>query len=78
MRQIEVAQLEYSEDGRTMWIHNSQGCTVLRIQCTGKIVEHDGCINICAHADINVQGDIQICIPGKRPGIRKKKASVRS
>lgn len=63
MMQIEVAQLEYSEDGRVMWIHNSQGATVLRITCTGKIVEHSRCTNICAHSDINVVGDIHICIP---------------
>lgn len=60
---IPVAVLEFSEDGNTIWIHNDQGSTVLRIKCSGKVKVHPGCENICAHADINVPGDIEICIP---------------
>ena len=72
MRQIEVAQIEYAEGGRAIWIHNKKGMTVLRIQCTGKIVEHKECQNTCDHADINVVGDIDICITDKPKKKNKK------
>src|SRR5687767_1963597 len=63
MTSIDVAVLEFSEGGRAIWVHDSQGSTVLRIQCTGKVKIHKSCENICAHSDINVIGDIEICIP---------------
>jgi len=63
MEQIDVAMLEFSEGGKALWVHNDQGSTVLRIQCTGRIKVHQGCTNICAHADINVNGDIEVCLP---------------
>lgn len=63
MTEIDVAVMEFSEGGKAIWIHNNKGCTVLRIQCTGKVKIHKPCDNICAHADINVIGDIEVCIP---------------
>lgn len=63
MEHIPVAIAEFSEGGKAIWIHNDRGCTVFRIQCTGRIKTHKGCVNICAHADLNVEGDIEICIP---------------
>ncbi len=66
MTQINVAQMEFQEGGKAIWIHNRKGATVLRIQCTGEVRIHKGCTNICAHADINVKGNIEVCIPSKK------------
>lgn len=77
MTQINVAVMEFQEGGRAIWIHNDKGCTVLRIQCTGKVRIHQGCTNICAHADINVTGNIEVCIPSVKPE-RKMRAAVGS
>lgn len=63
--QIPVAVVEFHEGGRAIWVHDAQGSTVLRIQCTGNVLVNPGCVNICAHSDINVIGDIEICIPEK-------------
>lgn len=63
MTQIKVAVVEFNEGGRAIWVHNSKGGTVLRIQCTGQVKIHPHCENICAHSDINVKGDIEVCIP---------------
>lgn len=59
---IPVAMLEFVEGGNTLWVHNSQGGTVLRIACT-KVAVKNGCSNTCAHADMRVQGTVEICIP---------------
>jgi len=66
MNQIQVSVLEFAEGGRALWVHDARGCTVLRIQCTGKVKIHKGCTNICAHADINVIGNIEVCVPPAR------------
>jgi len=63
---IEVCELEFDEGGNTLWIHSSAGATVLRIKCTGKVTINKCCENIVPHADMMVQGDINICIP---PGL---------
>lgn len=60
---IDVAQVEFSEGGKAIWVHDAKGSTVLRIQCSGRIEVHDGCVNNCPHADINASGNIDICIP---------------
>jgi hypothetical protein len=62
MTQISVAVLEFVEGGNTIWIHSMEG-TVLRIKCSGKITVDRKCINNCAHADVMVKGDINMCIP---------------
>lgn len=62
MIQIPVAQLEFMDGGTTLWIHNGEGSTVLRIKAN-KVTVKRGCENICAHADITVNGEIEICIP---------------
>jgi hypothetical protein len=64
--QIEVAMMEFVGGGKAIWIHNKEGSTVLRIQCTGEVKIHNGCTNICTHADINVKGNIDMCVPAKR------------
>ncbi len=63
MNQVKVAIMEFSEGGRAIWIHDKKGSTVVRIHCTGQIKLHSGCENICVHTDINVSGDIDICVP---------------
>ncbi len=66
MTAIPVAVLEYTEGGNTLWVHNRKGATVLRVQCSGKIKIHSPCENICAHSDIRVPGDIEICVPERK------------
>ncbi len=61
--QVEVSQLEFDEGGNTIWIHGPQGATVMRIKCSGRIEVMADCVNICAHADVMVDGDILVCIP---------------
>ena len=64
MIQIEVALLEFSESGHTIWVQSMDG-TVLRIKCTGRIVVDERCSNNCPHADLIVKGDIRFCVPMK-------------
>ena len=59
---IPVVELEFREGGNTLWIH-SPGGTVLRIQCSGQIRVDGSCENPIPHADVQVHGDIAICIP---------------
>lgn len=60
---VPVAGLEFREGGNTIWVHSTTGGTTLRIRCTGKIVVDDRCTNNVAHADVEVDGDITICLP---------------
>jgi Ca2+-dependent lipid-binding protein len=59
---IDVAQLEFEEGGNTIWIHSPIGATVLRIKTMGKLTTKKGCKNVCSHADIVVNEDIEICL----------------
>ena len=63
MIDIPVAVVQVDDGGRAIWVHDENGSTVLRIQCTGKVIVKRDCTNICAHADINVIGDIEVCVP---------------
>lgn len=63
MPMLPVAALEYLSDSHTIWVHGPQGTTVLRIKCTGKIIETQDCNAPEGHSDIIVQGDIRICVP---------------
>ena len=63
MIDIPVAVVQVADGGRAIWVHDENGSTVLRIQCTGKVLLRHGCSNKCAHADINVTGDIKVCVP---------------
>jgi hypothetical protein len=60
--EVPVAQLEFEDGGNTIWVHNEDGATVLRIKA-GKVVAKMGCENVCAHADLVVQGTVEVCIP---------------
>lgn len=60
--QIPVALLEFDEGGNTIWIHNQQGATVLRIKALGRFKVSRECNNICSHADIVVEGPVEICV----------------
>lgn len=63
---IPVGLMEFDVGGHTIWVHSNQGATVLRIKCTGKITVDEVCQNSVPHADLMVQGDIEICIPEPR------------
>lgn len=69
MIQIPVALIEFQEGGRTIWIHNSEGCTVLRLQAPpgSKITVNEECENICSHVDLAAKGNIEICLKEKEP-----------
>lgn len=60
--EIPVGIVEFDEGGHTIWVQSMDG-TVLRIKCTGKISVKKECQNSCAHADMMVKGDIEICLP---------------
>lgn len=62
MIQIPAAQIEFVEGGNTIWIHGPEGATILRIKTMGKIKVHRKCENVCSHADMIVQDDIEICL----------------
>ena len=63
--EIDVAMLEFDEGGNTIWVHGPNGATVLRIKCTGKLSTKVCATNISAHADLMVNGDIEVCMPPK-------------
>ncbi len=60
---IDVVAIEFYEGGNTIWVHSPTDGTILRIKCTGKIVIDPKCSNNIAHADVQVDGDIVVCIP---------------
>lgn len=64
---IDVAQIEFEEGGNTLWIHNSNGLTVLRLKFEGGIHSKAGCENLCAHADAFVAGSLAFCMPDAAP-----------
>lgn len=59
---IPVRAIEFHEGQNTIWVHGTGG-TVLRIRCSGKINVKPACTNPVAHADVEVHGDIEICVP---------------
>ena len=68
MAKIAVAQIEYQEGGRAIWVHDPQGVTVMRIQCTGEIktqaVEQ---LHSSSHIiELNVVGNITVLKSKKR------------
>lgn len=60
--QIPVSVIEFDTDGKTLWIHNDQGATVLRIKAEGGFDVQSGCNNICSHSDIIVKDKVHICL----------------
>jgi len=62
MIKIPAAQVEFDPKGNTIWVHSPMGATILRIKTMGKINVQKGCENVCSHADMIVQGDIDICL----------------
>lgn len=63
--QIPVTLLEFDEGGTTLWVHGPDGSTVLRLKAK-KITKKRGCENICAHVDIIVDTNVEVCMPPKR------------
>jgi hypothetical protein len=64
MDSIDVECVEFVPGGNTLWVQSMNG-TVLRIKCTGEVKIHNGCTNNIPHADIMVDGDIEMCMPNK-------------
>ncbi len=59
---IPVIQIEFYENSNTIWIHNREGSTAMRIKCTGKINVDQCKDSPQSHCDIIVEGDINFCI----------------
>jgi len=51
---INVATLEFDEGGHTLWVHNEQGLTVLRVRLPPGVTFESfrECENVCSHCDI--------------------------
>ncbi len=54
-------EVEFNEGGNTIWVHSPSGATILRIKTTGRINVRSECENVCSHADMIVNGDIEVC-----------------
>lgn len=72
MIQIPAACIEFQESSNTIWIHNGHGCTILRIKTHGMINVKEGCENVCSHADIYVEDDIDICLADDAVGFERE------
>lgn len=73
---IPVAELDVIRDHHTLWIHDAQGQTVLRIKTIdGKVRIKLDCSAPGPHADIIVKSDIDICIP---PGTSRRKRAAKT
>ena len=59
---IPVCELEFEEDGNTIWVHSPKGATVLRIKSMKGIVTNLCKTNPVSHADILVREQIEICV----------------
>ena len=55
--QIPVSQVEFVEGGHTIWVHNAEGATVMRIKLPIAIRATQKCENVCSHFDLTVDGD---------------------
>lgn len=60
--QLLAGCIEFDEGGTTIWVQSPQGETMLRIKCA-RITVDRACSNTVAHADIMVDGEIEICLP---------------
>lgn len=58
---IPVVAIEFNVGGNTMWIQ-SEGGTILRIKCKGKITVNQCKNSPVSHSDILVDGDIEFCL----------------
>lgn len=59
---IPVRLLEFDEGHHTLWVHSAEG-TVLRLKCSGTIKINRGGVTLAPHADVWVDGDIDIFVP---------------
>ncbi len=65
---IPAACIEYEEGGNTIWVQGPQGGTLLRIQVSrgNKVTSTQCATSPIAHADIQVEGDVVMCLPRAR------------
>lgn len=61
--QIPVAVLEFDDGGRALWVHDSNGMTILRLSIPKGITVSASCENLSPHADMVVVDSIEFCIP---------------
>lgn len=59
---IPVCELEFIDNGNTIWVQSPQGATILRIKCSGKIKTDTCTVSPVSHGDILVDGDINLCV----------------
>ena len=62
MAMIPVSEIEFTDGGNTIWVHDRRGGTALRIKCTGKIITEKCNISPLSHSDILIEGDIKFCL----------------
>lgn len=72
--EVPVSVLEFDVGGDTMWVHNADGMTVLRIKLPPgtKFAAEGGCQNLCSHLDLTIlgevaegrQGPVTVCLAG--------------
>lgn len=59
---IPAAEVTFNAGGNTIWVNAPNGSTIMRIKCSGKIVE-DACgTSPFSHVDIMTENDIMFCL----------------
>lgn len=58
---IPASGVEFVDGGDTIWVHGTDGSTILRIKALGGIVTR-ACGTGPSHGDIMIEGPVHICI----------------
>ncbi len=59
---IPVCELEYDEEGNTLWVHSPLGATVLRLKTSGIITSRKCVDSPTSHVDIVTNENIEVCL----------------
>lgn len=62
-----MVAIEFDEGGHTFWVQGLGG-TVLRIKTTGRFLVDRCNMNPVSHADININGDVTVCVSDRDSG----------
>jgi hypothetical protein len=58
---LAVSEIEFEDNGNTIWVHSPRGLTILRIKTMGQIVTHKT-QGISSHADVITEKNIDIFV----------------